>query len=76
MTRILKKELWPYCVPVEFTGDIDKNFINVDIDKMERWLSNLLGPFKEQWNIVYLHNRTDFYFRNEQDAVFFSLKWV
>ena len=67
MTRILKKELWPYCVPVEFTGDIDK---------MKMWLGNLLGPFKEQWNIVYLHNRTDFYFRNEQDAVLFSLKWV
>jgi hypothetical protein len=67
MTRILKKELWPYCVPVEFTEDIDK---------MEMWLSNLLGPFKEQWNIVYLQNRTDFYFRNEQDAVLFSLKWV
>jgi hypothetical protein len=53
-------------VPVDFTGDIDK---------IEMWLVNLLGQFKEQWNIVYLHDRTDFYFRNEQDAVFFSLKW-
>jgi len=69
MTRILKKELWPYRVPVEFTEDIDK---------MEMWLDTAIcpGSFKEQWNIVYLHNRTDFYFRNEQDAVLFSLKWV
>lgn len=67
--RHLKKELWPYCVPVN--SDWKK-----DITPIEIWLGSQLGTFKNRWNVVYQYNRTDFYFRNQADAVLFALKWA
>lgn len=66
--RHLKKELWPYCVPVN-SDRLD------DITPVEIWLGSQLGTFKNRWNVVYQYNRTDFYFRNQADAVLFALKW-
>lgn len=66
--RHLKKELWPHCVTV--SSDWKK-----DITPVEEWLGEQLGKFKDRWNVVYLYNRTDFYFRNGQDATLFALRW-
>ena len=64
--RTLKKELWPYKVIVtEPAYDARRDV----------WLSDNLGVFKGRWNAVYFSNQTDFYFKNEQDAVLFSLRW-
>jgi hypothetical protein len=46
-----------------------------DMYKIEIWLGETLGSFKDRWNAVYKHNGTDFYFRQGQDATMFALKW-
>lgn len=69
MMRRLKKELWPYCVPVN-------NKWSNDITTVEIWLGQQFGTFKDRWNVVYQFSRTDFYFRKQQDATLFALKWA
>ena len=64
--RILKKELWPYAVGTRKSCTIS----------MENWLGSNIGPIKERWNVVYNYGETVYYFRHEQDAAYFSLKWV
>ena len=63
--RILKKELWPHRVTIE-------NYTN----GVETWLEENLGTFKDQWNAVYARNKSDYYFRKQQDATWFALKWT
>jgi hypothetical protein len=46
------------------------------IDKIETWLGDTYGAFKDQWNAVYQPGRTDYYFRHGADATLFALKWV
>lgn len=67
MTRKLKKELWPHMIKVNHTSQCDE---------IEAWLEQTLGIFKGRWNAVYNYDSTDFYFRNERDAVYFSLRWL
>jgi hypothetical protein len=45
------------------------------IDNVEIWLGKHLGSFKDQWNAVYHHNSTDFYFKEGKDATLFALRW-
>lgn len=68
--RILKKELWPYKVKV------NENEFTTSITEMEIWLGEKLGTFKGRWHIVYQHKHTDFYFKEQGDAVIFALKWA
>jgi len=67
--RTLKKTLWPHCVtlPIDDTG--------MKIDRVEAWLAEQLGAFRDQWNAVYGHNRTDYYFKDADTATLFALKW-
>lgn len=65
--RELKKELWPYKVMLDKPDSVTE---------IEVWLGSQLGTFKGRWNVVYQHNKTYFYFRNQADAVIFSLRWV
>jgi hypothetical protein len=67
--RELKKELWPHKVAV----NVDDTMM--EIDKIETWLGEHYGAFKDRWNAVYQHNRTDYYFRSGGDATMFALKW-
>ena len=67
--RELKKELWPHRVTVN-SQRLD------DITTVEVWLGKRLGTFKGRWNVVYQHNRTDFYFRLGEDATLFALRWA
>ena len=67
--RILKKELWPY----KLTLSIGTS--NPKIDDIEIWLGENLGAFRLKWNVVYYNRTTDFYFRSEQDAILFILRW-
>ena len=67
--RELKKELWPHRVRVNSDN-------LVDITPVEIWLGETLGTFKGRWNVVYNYNHTEFYFKDQQDAVFFKLKWA
>ena len=68
--RTLKKELWPSKIKIDFDSS------NVKIDDIEIWLGNTFGAFKTAWNAVYCRGYTDYYFRSEQDAVLFSLRWI
>jgi hypothetical protein len=67
--RILKKELWPYKIKVN--GNVEHGTTDIEI-----WLGKQLGTFKGRWNVVYQYNETHFYFRNEQDATLFALRWA
>ena len=67
--RVLKKELWPHRVAV----NVDDT--NMKIDEIETWLGTTYGVFKDRWNAVYQHNRTDYYFRRGKDATMFALRW-
>ena len=66
--RVLKKELWPHCVSLDVVDHADRYHI-------ETWLGETIGCFRDQWNIVYKYNGTDFYFRKGIDATMFSLRW-
>ena len=66
--RELNHKLWPY--KVSLNTDI-KN----DVAPVEYWLIEQTGKFRERWNVVYLHNRTDYYFKSGEDATYFALKW-
>ncbi len=70
MSRQLKKQLWPHKVVIK------KPQCEIDVTAMEIWLGELLGTFKGRWNVVYHHNGTDFYFRDDQDATMFALRWL
>ena len=67
--RVLKKEVWPHSIKIkELTDD--------DVYDIENWLGEKLGTFKGRWNVVYEYNHTDFYFKEQGDAVIFALKWA
>lgn len=63
--RQLKKELWPQRVSLK----------QCDADSIHVWLGERMGAFKGRWNVVYNHSKTDYYFRNEQDSLLFTLRW-
>lgn len=67
--RVLKKEIWPYCIPV----DVEET--HGSMYEIEIWLGETLGSFKDRWNAVYKSNGTDFYFRQGRDATMFALRW-
>ena len=67
--RVLKKELWPYKITVNPENSNDTT-------PVELWLGNKFGTFKGRWNIVHHWDHTDFYFRDQSDAVMFSLRWA
>lgn len=68
--RELKKELWPYRISLnsELKNDI--------LLPIELWLGEHLGKFQIRWNVVYNYNGTDFYFKNQEDATLFALRWA
>lgn len=66
--RILKKELWPHSIKI-------KELTNDDVCDIENWLGETLGTVKGHWNVVYEFNHTDFYFKEKEDAMIFSLRW-
>ena len=62
--RRLRKELWPICITMhQYNHDI------------EHWLESSMGKFRDRWNAVYYDNKTEYYFKNEQDSVLFALRW-
>jgi hypothetical protein len=69
LMRELKRDLWPHRVTLH---QIETD---VSMYTVEKWVGERLGIFKDQWNMVYQHNRTDFYFKQASDATLFSLKW-
>lgn len=71
--RHLKRELWPFKVTVNGYDSYHKNYKR--IDEIELWLGENLGVFKDQWNVVYLRNGANFYFRDGKTATFFALRW-
>lgn len=68
--RVLRKELWPYCIECNKTGS-DSDFRDI-----EEWLAEHVGCFHEKWNAVYHSDRTDLYFKDSKDAMWFKLRWA
>lgn len=67
--RRLRQNLWPQRVVVN-TDNWQ------DVTPIETWLGQNVGGFKQHWNVVYLFNQTHYYFRQEQHATFFALRWL
>ena len=65
--KIPKKDLWPHRITVELPVE--------DLTR-ERWLNEQVGMCSIAWNALYFHNKTEFYFRNAQDAALFALRWA
>ena len=63
--RVLKKEIWPYCVRVD----------NCDFSEIGMWLGQNLGPFKGRWNFVDHYGIGNYYFKRGSDATMFRLRW-
>jgi len=59
MMRRLKKELWPYCVPVNHKW-------SNDITTVEIWLGQKFGTFKDRWNVVTNLTAQIFIFENNR----------
>ena len=67
--RQLKKELWPCNIR------IDSDNIR-DIRPAELWLGEHFGKCRDRWHVLYRARYTEFYFRNQQDAAWFALRWA
>lgn len=67
--RKLKKDLWPYCIAYNKTGS------DSDFREVEEWLGEHIGCYHEKWNAVYHYDHTDLYFKDNKDAVWFSVRW-
>lgn len=64
--RILNKGLWPHRVLVE-----------PDIARHEAWLLEHMGPMRGRWNVTeYKLRNIVYYFRDERDAMWFTLRWT
>lgn len=65
MSRVLKKEVWPYRVTMRLTNSDDRRL----------WLLHNIGPCPETWIAVgALH--PIFHFKREEDLTHFLLRWA
>jgi hypothetical protein len=68
--RELARSAWPHKIRLNYVADNDS------LTRMETWLRNNVGEDSKHWYVIYHYDGTDFYFKDQQDAVWFSLKWV
>jgi hypothetical protein len=68
--RELKRDLWPHKVTINLKPGLT-------LDEVDSWLTSRFGGFKKGWNynIVDYYGGVDFYFKQEQDATLFALRW-
>lgn len=59
---------FPHCVTISY-DDLP------DADSAVEWVDQIIGSEGDRWSVRYMFLSTNFYFRNAEDAVFFSLKW-
>lgn len=67
----LDKTIWPYSVniPVDHLGQT--------ILDCECWLEENMGEMCDRWYVAsYGTKKAVYYFRTEQDAVWFTLRWA
>ena len=69
--RVLKKELWPCRIAL----NLDRSSGH-DVVEIETWLGERYGAFKSRWNVIFHWDHAAFYFREEQDATMFALRWL
>ena len=67
--RKLKQELWPHMVT------LNKAESDPELYLIEAWLEQNMGIFDNRWHIVYGTSKTDFYFKEDKDAMWFTLRW-
>lgn len=67
--RVLKKSIWPYKVVLKVPSD------DLIITDMESWLYEYFKTRQKKWYIVQGFSYTEFYFKTEKDANWFSLRW-
>ncbi len=66
--RVLKKSIWPYQVKLNPKTDRDDDHW---FDPREAWLEEKMS--KDQFYVIAPNT---FCFKNQQDAVMFSLRWA
>lgn len=63
---MLKKANWPHKVTRDQWDHSEE---------VESWLMKHVGDFRDQWNAVYYHAHTDYYFKQGKHATMFALRW-
>lgn len=63
--RVLNKKIWPYQIEI-FGNGLD------DYTEISDWLTDTIHPYT--W--INRHISTVYCFTTEQDAMYFSLKWL
>ena len=65
---IINTEHFPHCVIIS-SDDL------YDAGPAVEWVDRIMGSEGNRWSVRYMFLSTNFYFRDAEDAVFFSLKW-
>lgn len=65
--RVLNKKIWPY------STILSKESRNVIA--CEKWLAENMGAWRQRWTVVGAYNPV-FYFKTEEDMMWFKLKWA
>ena len=68
--RRLNKSLWPVAVRVQMLK------FYADWYLIEAWLEKNLGRYQDKWELVARADNMEYRFKNQADAVFFSLRWL
>ena len=64
--RVLKRSIWPYQVTINPNSELSQ----------EKWLTQHMGKIRGRWMVFgYGINKISYYFRNEEDAIQFALRW-
>ena len=70
MTRQLNKKVWTEKVVLAEPSESD-------YAPRDKWLKEKFGSYGNRWYVIINNNKTFiFYFKNEEDAVLFALRWA
>lgn len=70
--RILNKEVWPHKISINY-DDPD----STRTKECYQWLEEIVGSYQHEWNVVYFYRQhVDYYFKDERDLVWFTMRWT
>ena len=70
MTRQLNKKVWTERVVLAEPSESD-------YASRDKWLKEKFGSYGNRWYVIINNNKTFiFYFKYEEDAVLFALRWA
>jgi len=78
-TSLYFQKDFPFCSECALLKQRQKNYGNVEYSKkltqLTEWLNSNIGKFNVCWFISFVDGDYKIYFKNEEDAVMFTLVW-